>query len=181
MKAPDEILQSIRSGDEEAEATEELSPLKKFHVDVTDPRGKRYVGDFLYKVPSLGDQIMVGRLKAEYLPQGGVSDPNATALVEQICYLEVCLQFSESMPKPEWWEPFNLYHALPVSTLYAEVTRYEAKFHGADLGSEEDPKASGEEANGGGPAAPGPTHVGRKIRPTTERREVISADPPRGG
>ena len=177
MKTPDQLLKELENEEEPEKESDELPPIFPVSIDVTDGRGKRYTGKFTAKVPNLGDQIRMGQMKAGYLPQGGAADPNAMMLVEQICYLEVTLQ----KPRPSWWQPFQLYDATPVSALYSEVASYEARFHGEHPHQRANQDRSGEsELDEGGAPAEGDAHVGRKIQPPAERREVVVAHVARG-
>ena len=171
MKTPDQLNRELDEPSSSEEEGDKLPPITTLSIDVTDDRGKRYVGDFVFKVPQLGDQIRIGTLKAHYLPNGGNADVNAALLVEQICYLEVTIQ-----TKPDWWQPFQFYDAAPVSALYTEAASYEARFHGGDTHREGDQSGAGEGANdAGGAAAEGDAVVGRKVQPPSQRREVIAA------
>ncbi len=173
MKTPDELMREMDDAisNEEQQESDELPPITKISIDVLDGRGKRYAGEFTVKVPNLGDQIRVGQLKAHYLPQGGMADPNALLLVEQICYLEVAV-----MKKPDWWQPFQFYDATPVSALYTKVASYEARFHGEDAHSGElQEGAGGGDEDAGGSSTEGDAHVGRKVQPPTKRRETLLA------
>jgi len=169
-KLREQIEESFKPSDEKEEA-EDLPPITKIHIDVQGWRGRRYEGDFVFKVPTLGDQIAIGRMKAAYLPTGSPTDPNAMVLTEQICYLEVTLQ----KPRPDWWKPFQLYDGVPVSALYAEAVAYERRFHGeapkAPAVPEGDSKSDDAAGDGAGDQAP----VGRKVPPSAERRTVIAA------
>lgn len=184
MKSPDEVLRDMRQSEDDAEAEteEELPPITTIELDCTDDRGRQYKGSFVFKVPTLGDQIVIGKLKAQYLPDGAAADTNAALLVEQICYLEVCLQFSNKHPRPDWWKPFHFYDATPVTALYMEVMAYEARFHGGDKDSDADQGDAGTgQEDGVGTAATDQPHVGRKVQPPAKRREVVSPDTARSG
>jgi len=179
MKAPGDVLRDMGQAEKaEGEPAEELTPVSKVTLDVTGSRGKRYQGVFHFKCLQLGDQVQLAKLKAHYLPQGAAADPNGMLLVEQICYLEVALLD----PKPDWWRPFQLYDATPVSALYTEVASYEARFHGEDPDRRGLPEVSGAEGehDGGDPPA-GDAAVGRKVQPPAQRRETLIAHSAGGG
>ena len=170
MKNPKEMLQEM---DETPEAEEEeenefLSPVKTIQLDVAGSRGQHRKGTFVFHVPNIGDQIRIGRLKSEYLPSGAMADPNAALLVEQTCYLAVTIKKA-----PDWWEPFAMYDAVPISTLYAEGTAYEATFHGENQKQSVDSERDNGAEDTGSADADGETHVGRKVRRPSERRETL--------
>lgn len=184
MQSPAEVLQQMEH-EEKREAvdppTEEVPKITRLKINVVGSRGRRYQGEFVYKVPNLGEQRDIGRLKAFYLPQGCVADPNAALIVEQVCYLQVTLKD----PKPEWFpnDPFELYDATPLSALYGEALKYERWFHGANEERDEarsgDSNASSAEPTGS--ETDGEPRMGRKVQPTTQRRETIVAHSSRGG
>ena len=97
IQDPSELRERLEGKTTEAEG---LPPTTV--IDVKGTHGRRYVGRFTYKVPTLGDQIAIGQLKSIYLPQGAVADQNATFIVEQISYLEVTLA---KEGRPAWYKP----------------------------------------------------------------------------
>jgi hypothetical protein len=168
MDSPEEISARLDAARgkmaQEPEESVDLSPVKILHLDVKGTR-RHWKGEFTYKVPTLGDQVKIGAMKSVYLPMGGSQDPNATYLVEQICYLEVTLT-----KKPDWWKPMEFFDAIPVSALYKEATRYESKFHGErpESGTDFEGREDMEESDGGGGS-----DVGRKVQPPAQRSETI--------
>lgn len=173
MKSPEEMLREMDESRDE-QAPDQISPIKIIKLDVKGSRGKRYSGEFTFHVPNIGDQIRIGKLKAEYLPNGAMADPNAGMLVEQTCYLAVTIRKA-----PKWWQPFALYDAAPISALYAEGTAYEASFHGSRPDLSGDEEASGEAGEDDGRAnVAGSSTVGRKVQPPAKRRETLTADNP---
>lgn len=149
-----------------------LSPLTRISLDCTDERGKRYRGEFLFKVPTLGDRISIGRAKAAALPNGSVIDPDAFILCEQIAYLQNTLQ----APIPEWWKPWEMYDATPVHRLYAEATAYASRFLGkpATNSSDAGPAAEpSDDAEGSGMADADGAEP--QVQPAPKRRTVISS------
>jgi hypothetical protein len=180
MQTPKELLKQIEQS-EAAEAADrgELPPITRLTIDVEGTRGKRYRGEFTYHVPTLADQIQMGRLKSTYLPQGSAADANAAILAEQICYLAVTIQD----PTPEWWNPFAMYDAAPVGALYGEALTYERKFHGTDADSADNAGRAGEPETeqDGGSDEDGEASMGRKVQPPAKRRETIVAHAERGG
>jgi hypothetical protein len=176
MKAPDEVLREMDETPEAEQDQDDLcSPVTTLRLNVVGSRGKRYQGDFVYHVPTIGDQVRIGRLKSEYLPNGGLADPNAALLVEQCCYLAVTIKKA-----PDWWEPFAMFDAAPISALYAEGTTYEGKFHGTDSQPQNDSDPAGEPAGPSSDSGPGEAHMGRKVQPPAKRREVIATHSARG-
>ena len=173
MDSPEEISERLDRARESighnvsAEDNGDLPPITTLSIDVVGTRKKRWKGDFTFKVPNLGDNIKIGAMKSAYLPLGGGSDPQAAALAEQICYLQVTLTKT-----PDWWEPAKFYDATPVTALYGEATRYESRFHGEDT----KPRADTEVSEGvGEPDGGGSADVGRKIQPPAKRSETLTA------
>lgn len=155
---------------------EELPTEYKFALDVTDGRGKRYTGEFVYRVPNLGEQIEIGQLKTRYLPTGVSADAVALMLVEQICYLEVTLKV-----KPDWWKPFTFLDATPVSAAYAEATEYERRFHGgAPRSKAAAGEAEGQEGPGRDPAQR-EDDVEPPVQAPAKRPPVVISHPKGGG
>lgn len=173
MLDPDKALAQLESRDKAAaeEQHEELPPTTVIDLDCLGFRGRRYQGRFIYRVPTLGMNVQIAQLKDQYLPGGGRASPADALLVEQICYLEVCLQ----APRPEWYKPLHLYDAIPIGTLYGEAIKYEARFLGPAPKSGEDAATTGRAANNGGPHLQDQGAVGRKVQPPAERRETLVA------
>jgi hypothetical protein len=172
LKDPAELIREL--DDKQKPSDEELPPITVLELDVEGTRGRRYRDQFHFKVPTLADQIMIGKLKNQYLPEGGAADINATALVEQICYLEVTLQ----KPRPDWWEPFAFYDATPIAALYKEALAYERKFHGEHDDNQPDSEGAGSTErpdDGGAVHEADKAPVGRKVRAAAKRRETIIA------
>lgn len=141
MKTPAEMRAEIEGAG--ADSTDRLSTKYTFHIDET-VRGRRFQGDFVFEVPTLADQIMIGQLKNKYLPGGGLADPPSAALVEYICYLEVTLKV-----KPTWWQPMEFTEANLVIKVYTEVLRYANRFLGRDAGRGDADEVDGREDDGG--------------------------------
>jgi hypothetical protein len=179
MKTPEEILSEIEREPEAPDASAAIPAVTKFHVDVIGTRGVRYQGDFIYRVPRMIDQVSIGRLKSEYLPQGGMADPNAAIIVEQLCYLAVTIQD----PKPAWWKPSEFYDAAPLGAVYKEALDYERKFHGGDADDSEARSGVGSDGilESDGPESASEAPMGRKVQPPTKRRETLVAHSERSG
>lgn len=171
MKTPEELLEKFEGDAEAKEADATLPSITKFHVSVVGTRGVRYQGDFIYRVPRMIDQVSIGRLKSEYLPQGGMADPNAAIIVEQLCYLAVTIQD----PKPDWWKPSEFYDAAPLGAVYKEALNYERKFHGGDADDSEVRSGVGSDGilESDGSDAPSEAPMGRKVQPPSKRRETL--------
>jgi len=169
-------------GEKKSEDGEQgLAPITKIHLDVEGTRGKRYKHTFTFKVPTLGDQVKIAQLKANYLPMGAAADPNGFAIVEQVSFLTVTID-----PKslPDWWDVWNLYDATPISALYKEVTAYERRFHGGAAARDLDhggegvaPKAG---QDGGGDDSEGDASVGEEASAPAQRRKTLASSAGRG-
>jgi hypothetical protein len=164
MKSPAEHKAALTG---EREAEEELSPTTTISIDET-VRGKRYQATFVYEVPTLGDQILIGQLKNKYLPDGGQADPLSAHLVEQICYLEVTLKGE----KPAWWTPMTFRESDLIAKLYVEGVAYANRFLGrdADDGAADSPDAGGL-AGSGAPGNEG--DVGEDLPGADERSPTV--------
>jgi len=126
-KNDDDIdLDALASGDTEKADESDLSPVYPFKIDIVDGRKKRWQGDFVFHVPTLGDQIKIARMKALLLPQGGVADPGGAISAEMMAYCHVTFA-----TKPKWWKPERFYDPAPLLAAYGEARRYEARFLGA--------------------------------------------------
>ena len=179
MKTPEELLERIEHDAEAQEAETALPGITKIHVDVIGTRGVHYKGDFIYRVPRMIDQVSIGRLKSEYLPQGGIADPNAAIIVEQLCYLAVTIQD----PKPDWWKPSEFYDAAPLGAVYKGALDYERRFHGGDEDDSEARSGAGSDGilESDGPESPSEVTVGRKVQPPSKRRETLVTHSERSG
>ena len=171
---PEEALKQLERGAAKEDGErEEVPAVTTIEIDVKDARGKRYVGRFYYSVPTLGDQIKIGQVKAVMLPQGSPADVNAAVLVDMLAYLQVTLTFNEHYPKPSWWNPTKLYDAAPFDALYRRCLDHEAAFHGRG------PQHRGDEAGADeseGRDRGGEVSVGRKVPPPAQRRETLAGD-----
>jgi len=167
---PEQAASALEENRDTAPDSSGVSPIKRFSIDVEDSFGKRWRGDFVYKVPNIGEQIKIGRLKANYLAANATADLNAMGLVEVICYLQITLT-----EKPKWWKPFELYDFSPVMAVYREVTAHEAKFLGRSAGDEgvgdvdQEPEEIGRSAVANGN---GEDYVGGEVQATAQRRKV---------
>lgn len=166
IRPPDEIL----AGLEEAAASDDgpLPPQTQIEIDER-MLGKRYVGSFTFEVPTLADMIRVGRLKAEYLPNGAAADPSALLLVEQVCYLAVTLKKS-----PPWWKPFDFRSGDVVAKVYGEAVAYANSFLGRDKNDAgAAPEDTAENPGGGGAGDAG--DVVPDVQPADQRRKTVLA------
>lgn len=151
---------------------EELPPITTLSIDVTDGRGIRYQGAFVYKVPNMKDTMEIGRRKSLLLPVSVVNDTSAIMLAEMIAYLDVTLQKGDR-GLPKWWKPLEFYDETPIVALYAEATAYAKRFRG------EEPRAvdrgTTEEA-GEGSADDGGGALDGDLPPPVERRSLHRTD-----
>jgi hypothetical protein len=125
LKTPSELRRELTQ--KPSTTQPRLPPFTRIEVDETI-RGVRYAGSFTFKVPTLADQIVIGQMKARYLPNGSKTDPTSELLVEQICYLEVTLQ----EPRPSWWRPLEFTEADVLAKVYVEAMGYANTFLGRD-------------------------------------------------
>jgi hypothetical protein len=167
MKSPDDLRRELEEVEEE---TNTLSKITTIHIDETI-RGVQYKGDFTFEVPNLGDTIMIGQMKAKYLPDGAKADPAAALIVEQICYLGVCL----NEPLPPWWKPLDFHEQDLVNKVYAEGLAYANRFLGRDKSAEGSAGEDGEQDSGGDASLDeGP--VGEDVRPSNKRSATVIHD-----
>lgn len=143
-KAKD-VAEIKRQAEEESEEAAD-SPTTVIEVN-TVVRGTSYRGTFVFRVPSIKDQITIGQMKALYLPNGATADPASATLVEQICYLEVCL----GPDRPNWWKPMEFKEGDLLALVYQRGIAYANKFLGRDKGDAEDSGSDGIEDSGGNP------------------------------
>ena len=168
---PEAALAKIQGTATQESKDEDLPAVKIIEIDVPGRRGQRYVGRFHYTVPTIGQQIQMGALKAAYLPAGAGGDTQAASLADILAYLTVTITFSVAYPKPKCWDPLNVYNAAPSTELYGRCLAYEARFHGEDSQErdvEED--ARREPDDEGASAAP----VGRKVQAPPKRPETLA-------
>lgn len=169
-------LQRRLESDKQDSAEEEkpdLPPMTKFAIDFADRKGKRWQGEFIYKVPTLGDMLRIANLKTAQLPAGSPWDANGAMLSEMMCYLEVTLQ----KPRPKWWSPHLFYSAEVLAKVYAEATAYADRFLGRTPPSGGDEGKAREEE---GDAPPGDDDVEREVQPPSQRRETLVSHTSRG-
>lgn len=156
---------------------EELPPITTLKIDVRDARGIHYQGSFSFKVPSLRDEMEIGRIKSQLLPVSVVNDANALLLAEMIAYLEVTIQKGEKQGKgfsriPEWWKPLEFYDPTPLSALYKEAVAYAARFRN-DPGSEQQ---DADEDAGEGSEGADRSVVDGHVQPSKQRRTLHRTD-----
>jgi len=171
---PEKALADSRAKPEEDEKKPaRLAPSTVIEIDVVDAWGDRTKGLFAYTVPTIGSQIEVGKLKALYLPDGASADVNAAMVVDMICYLTVCIEFTDAFPRPKWWAPLKARDASPYTALYGRCLAYEARFHGAgeDHGRDE-VELRGEDR----PSGDAEVRVGSSVQPAPKRSETLAGD-----
>lgn len=164
LKSPDELKMDLARN-----PTEQLKAFTSFTIDETI-LGIRYQGLFNFKVPTVADQIMIGQMKNNYLPNGGKADPQSELLVEQICYLSVTLQD----PKPVWWKPMEFTATDLISKLYLEALAYANRFLGrnTDTGAN---SGSNESQDDGSDALGDESAMGENLQRPNERSKVTLA------
>lgn len=162
---------------EDGAAAEEIPSETVFRFDHTSKRGKRFVGEFEYHVPTLGEQVDISVRKAQYLQETGGVEGEGQSLAEMISYLSIALRDTEEHPFPKWWKQsnsgINLHDLSPVLALYVLGRAYEATFHGinedTDTGVDEDEGTGGHDADGEGT-------VDTDVQPPPERRTLVDLD-----
>lgn len=168
---PDEVQRRSRKA-KNKQAEEEArmdSPVYRFSVDITDKRGNRYAGEFVGKVPNLGDQIAIGQMKTAYLPAGSPADPNALSIAEMISYCQIALT-----EKPDWWKPHLFWDVKPLQVVYGRCLDFEEKFLGITSDGGGDARgASGEETDEGAAADRAGGDVDGGVQAPPKRREVL--------
>jgi hypothetical protein len=168
-KSAAEVARSRR--EEPDDQDKEILPVTTLNLDVSGGNGRRtYAGKFRFKVPTMGDRIDIGALKAQYLQQLEGVDGSTDSLADALAYLNVTL---DAKSVPDWWRDSNfgidLYDYQPLLTLYAMARAYEATF----LGGSDD--AAGDEGEAeGGPDGDGDGDVGDDVQPPAQRRQVLA-------
>lgn len=159
---PDLLKESLEDRQEDEPV---LNRIHVFNLDVEGEHGNKWRGRFVYEVPNIGQKIMIGQMKANYLPKGAMADVSAGALTEMVCYLSVTLK-----EKPSWFKPMELMDETPLAKVYEEVLGYEQKFHGNNAVKQSDGEGP-EKSQGSGENDS--VDVGEQIQPPTERSETI--------
>lgn len=153
-----DALSNEAEGKAPEEGSEELPPVTKLSVNHKDARGKTWAGEFVFHVPTLGDQVKIARLKAVMLPNGAVADPAGALITEMMAYLKVTLRKT-----PTWWKPETFRDATVLSIVYGEARAYEARF----LGGRPDDRDGADEAQER-PDAPREDDVERDVQDPPE-------------
>ena len=169
---PSEVRKRANPAKEDKAVKEKVSPIFPFEVDYTTRDGEQLKGRFVFKVPSVGLQIEIARMKAIYLPTGAMADPNGQLLVEMISYLDVTLQ-----EKPSWWLPHEFYDHGVISHVYGRCLNHEAKFLGKASKSRRDEESlPSEAANPETEQTDAASPVDGDVPASRKRREVLTAD-----
>jgi hypothetical protein len=152
---------------------EELPPITTLKIDCTDKRGIHYQGAFVFKVPTMKDEIEIGRRKSLLLPVSVVNDTNAIMLAEMIAYLDVTIQKGDKGERlPKWWKPLEFYDVTPIVALYSEATAYARRFRGEpDSNASADAREASDEHS-----APDRSDVDGDLQAPVERRTVHRTD-----
>lgn len=156
----------------EREQSDESPTSPETYLELTEESldGRRkYHGKFKFKVPTMGDRVDIGVLKARYGQQLSL-DASPDNIAEALAYLNVTID-AEAAPK--WWKDsrggIGLYDFQPLLALYAKARAYEATFLGgrskpdADEGADDD----GSDADAGG-------SVDEPLPDTPVRRKVLA-------
>jgi hypothetical protein len=113
----------VRIQDLESDATKKLAFTKSFTVEYVNPDdGKRLVGTFTMKRPTLGDLSHFGVLKAR-LNSGEQVGRDVSWLNEMIAFCQTTLT-----DFPEWWDPMNSYDDELLTMLYKHVRSFQDSF-----------------------------------------------------
>jgi hypothetical protein len=168
LQDPRKLLDEMK-GEAESETKQPIPLITRFDID-TELGGIQYKGTFTYKVPNLGEQILIGKLKNSYLPDGSSADGHSALLVEQICYLQVTLQD----PTPSWWKPMEFHAADIVSILYAKGLAYANTFLGRGDDSGESSSVD-EKQESGGQHTLDESDVGEEVSSADERPKTVIA------
>lgn len=166
---PERLRQEMSKRDQAPKKEDDdgdVPAVKRIDIDVTDSRGKHYAGSVVYRVPAIGQQIEIGRMKAAMMPAGAPTDGDmAGMLCEMLCYLAVTL---DKNSLPPWWKPHRFYDSTVVSFVYAQARAHHARFLGvADERGVDDEEAA---LGSGGDDLDA---VERDVQPAAERRETL--------
>lgn len=146
--------------------------------EFTAQNGAIYRAKVEFTVPNATALIAIGRIKSMIAPGGISGDRTAAYYVEACAYLTATLTDSSL---PSWWAPLTAQDFDPYSALYKEVNAYAARFL---QGDSDDGGASGDPAAGQGDASaepdPSVDRVERRVRPPSERSEVLVSHDERG-
>lgn len=118
LAAPNVVIQDL-----EGDAEKKLVYSKTFTVDYTNPDdGKRLVGTFTCKRPTLGDLSQFGSIKAR-LNGGERVSRDIDWLNEMIAFCQVIITTS-----PDWWNPYNTYDEELLTLVYTHVRSFQDSF-----------------------------------------------------
>lgn len=99
--------------------------------------GRSYQGKFKYTVPTMGQRVDIGVLKAQYLDSMAGVDAHVERIADVLSYLRVTVEHSTA---PQWWQDslngIDLRDVSVPMELCAKARAYEATF----LGWGDDPK-----------------------------------------
>ena len=99
-----------------------------FDFDYTDARGKKWVGRFTHRVPTLAQRDVIDLMQARKKLGMPVSSFSGMAAERHLmmCHLEMCLT-----EKPKWAESLDGIHdPTIIEKLYGEAASHEAFFLG---------------------------------------------------
>jgi hypothetical protein len=113
----------VRIQDLDAEVSKKLAFTKSFTVEYVNPDdGKRLVGTFTMKRPTLGDLSHFGLIKAR-LTGGEQVGRECSWLNEMLAFCQITLT-----DHPEWWDPMNSYDDELLTMLYKHVRSFQDSF-----------------------------------------------------
>jgi hypothetical protein len=165
-----------RGEKKKTDADEDVSPIKMIDLDVVGERGRKYVGRFHYKVPSIAEETRITQLRANILPDGASFDQLGGRKVEALTYLSVAIRFSKEFPRPDWYAPDgeHSYDMTPYFSLFGRCREHEARFRFGDALTGD--AGEGVRGTDDAPAGGGEAPVGRKVPPPSKRRETLAGD-----
>ena len=109
--------------DLEGDASKKLAFTKTFTVDYMNPDdGKRLVGTFTVKRPTLGDLSQFGSVKAR-LNGGERVSRDIDWLNEMIAFCQVTLTAT-----PDWWDPYTAYDEELLTLVFSHTRSFQDSF-----------------------------------------------------
>lgn len=100
----------------------------KFHIEIVGDESKiTFVGDFLYRRPTLKERAMIDVMRARLSGDLIMIDPEVRAFNEAISYLKFTLK-----EFPDWWKESdngsNLYDANVIIEIHSKCMEFEASW-----------------------------------------------------
>lgn len=124
-----EAEQALRPKPAEAIDSPKMAEKYRFTVDHEAAGGRRYKGEFVNRILSIGDRRLVGIMRARQ--SAGVAVESLTLeefqTINYSCWVTLSLE-----EKPEWFaDPDKLLDPSAFFAVVQEVTAHEATFHGS--------------------------------------------------